>query len=182
MDHPTYFPVKYCPVEHITSHWAHQWFPINIKTIILSPMGTFKKHLIPCCSLLLQYAHHQFPMEHPKYFPVEHITSHWAHQWFPIDTKTIIPKSHGNIQGAFNFMLFTSTTICTLLIFHGTLKILSCWAHNFPLSMPMISYWYKNHYTRSYGNIQGAFDCMLFTPTLICTPLIYHGPPNILSC
>ena len=45
-------------VEHITSCWAYQWFPIDQKIIISSPMGTFKEHLSLCCSLPLQYAHH----------------------------------------------------------------------------------------------------------------------------
>ena len=67
MEHPKCFPV-----EHITSQWAYQWFPIDQKFIIPSPMETFKKHLILCCSLPLWYAHHQFTMDHPTYFPVEH--------------------------------------------------------------------------------------------------------------
>ena len=157
--------------------------------------STFQGH-VDHCGCDMWYNVHSHCNVHTIYFQCSTQTlSHWAHN-FPLNIpmisywpKNYYTKSHGNIQGAFDFMLLTPTAISTLLIFHGAPKILSCWApimshwaHNLPLSAPIISYCDKIHYTKSHGNIQEAFKFMLFTPTAICTPLIYYGPPNILSC
>ena len=146
----------------------------------------FEGHVDHCRSDMWYNVHSHYNV-HTIYFQWSTQTlSCWPHN-FPL-TKSYYTKFHGNIQGAFNFMLFTPTAICTLLIFHGPPKILSRWApimshwaHNLPLSATMISYWDKIHYTKSHGNIQEAFKFILFTPTAICTPLISHGTPKILS-